>query len=181
MIMERDIDRVFFSESEIAAKVKELGAAISRDFKDKEPLMVGILKGSFIFMADLMRSIQVPCEIEFMAVSSYGNSTKTTGAVKITKDLNHDIEGRHILLIEDILDSGVTLSYLRNYLSGRNPASITICTLLDKPDRRKADIHADYYGFICPDAFIVGYGLDYAERYRNLPYIGVLKPEIYKD
>ena len=181
MIMEREIDRVFFSESEIAAKVKELGAIISRDFKDKEPLMIGVLKGSFIFMADLMRSINVPCDMDFMAVSSYGNSTTTTGAVKITKDLSHDIEGRHILMVEDILDSGVTLSYLRNYLSVRKPASITICTLLDKPDRRKADIHVDYYGFICPDAFIVGYGLDYAERYRNLPYIGVLKPEIYKD
>lgn len=178
--MERDIDRVFFSASEIEEKVKELGAAITRDYKDKNPLMIGILKGSFIFMADLMRNIDCYCDVDFMAVSSYGNGTKTTGAVKITKDLNHDIEGRNVIIIEDILDSGVTLSYLRNYLSGRQPASISICTLLDKPSRRKADITADYYGFICPDAFIVGYGLDYAERYRNLPYIGVLKPEIYE-
>ena len=179
--MFNDIERIFFSEEEIKAKVSELGKQISKDYADKPPLVVGVLKGSFIFMADLIRDISVYCDVEFMATSSYGNGTTTTGAVKITKDLNHDIQGRHVIIIEDILDSGVTLSYLKNYLNAREPASISICTLLDKPARRKADIAADYVGFECPDAFIVGYGLDFAEKYRNLPYIGVLKPEIYEN
>jgi hypoxanthine phosphoribosyltransferase len=178
--MNCDIEKIFFSENDIKAKVFELGQQISRDFSDKDPLLIGILKGSFVFMADLMRCIDIACEVDFMAVSSYGNGTTTTGAVKITKDLCHDIAGRHVIIIEDILDSGITLSYLKNVLTVHNPASISICTLLDKPARRKADINANYVGFECPDAFIVGYGLDYAERYRNLPYIGVLKPEIYK-
>jgi hypoxanthine phosphoribosyltransferase len=130
-------------------------------------------------MADLMREVDIYCDVDFMTVSSYGSGTTTTGAVKIIKDLSYNIEGRHLIIIEDILDSGVTLSYLKNYLNMRDPASIKICTLLDKPARRKADIMADYVGFICPDEFIVGYGLDYDEKYRNLPYIGVLKPEVY--
>ena len=159
----------------------ELGAQISADYTDKEPVFVGVLKGSFVFMADLMRFIDINCLIDFMAVSSYGRGTTTTGAVSITKDLGNDIQDRHVIIIEDILDSGVTLSYLKNYLSVRKPASVAICTLLDKPSRRKADIKPDYTGFECPDAFIVGYGLDYAEKYRNLPYIGVLKPEIYAE
>ena len=132
-----------------------------------------------MFMADLARCIDTYCDIDFMVVSSYENGTTTTGAVKIRKDLSYSVEGRHVIIIEDILDSGVTLSFLKNYIQQRKPASVAICTLLDKPARRKADITADYVGFLCPDEFIVGYGLDYAERYRNLPYIGVLKPEIY--
>lgn len=178
-MLERDIERVFFSEDEIQRRVAELGEAITRDYAGRDPIFVGILKGCFVFMADLMRHVDLPCNIDFMAVSSYGNGTSTTGAVSIRKDLSIDIEGRDVIVVEDILDSGVTLSYLRGYMEHRRPASIRIVTLLDKPARRKADIKADYVGFDCPDAFIVGYGLDYAERYRNLPYIGVLKPEIY--
>ena len=178
-MLEKDIDRVFFSGEELQNRVRELGARITKDYDGKDPLFVGVLKGSFVFMSDLMRAVDLYCDIDFMAVSSYGSGTTTTGAVKINKDLTYNVEGRHIILIEDILDSGVTLSYLKNYIEARKPASIRICTLLDKPARRKADISADYVGFECPDAFIVGYGLDYAERYRNLPYIGVLKSEIY--
>ena len=137
-----------------------------------------MLKGCFIFMADLMRHVDIKCTMDFMAVSSY-SGTSSTGAVKINKDLGQDIEGRHVIIVEDILDSGVTLSYLKHYLLGRKPASITIATLLDKPARRKADVYADYSCFEVPDAFVVGYGLDYNEQYRNLPYIGVLKPEVY--
>lgn len=177
--MREDIERIFFSEEEINAKVKELGLLISADFKDKNPLLIGVLKGSFVFMAHLLLNIDIPCEVEFMAVSSYGDGTTSTGAVKITEDLSHDIENRHVIIVEDILDSGVTLNYLTHYLEGRKPASISICTLLDKPSRRKAPVKVNYVGFECPDVFIVGYGLDYAERYRNLPYIGALKPEIY--
>ncbi len=178
--MRNDIDHILYDEAVITEKVKELGASISEDYAGKSPFLIGILKGCFVFMADLAREITLPCDIDFMAVSSYGSGTSTTGAVKITKDLNRDIEGRDVLIIEDILDSGVTLSYLKAYLSNRNPASIKICTLMDKPARRKADITADYTGFVCPDEFVVGYGLDYDEKYRNLPYIGVLKPEIYE-
>jgi len=177
--MNCDIERIFFSEEELRTRVRELGQEITRDYAGKEPLCIGVLKGSFVFMADLVRSIDLRAEVEFMAVSSYGNGTTTTGAVKITKDLSKDIAGRDVIIVEDILDSGVTLNYLKQYLSVRQPNSIKIVTLLDKPARRKADIKADYVGFECPDAFIVGYGLDYAEHYRNLPYIGVLKPEIY--
>lgn len=177
--MRDDIASVLLSAEEIQARTAELGAQISKDFDGREPLFVGVLKGCFVFMADLMRSVTIPCSVDFMAVSSYGNQTTTTGAVKINKDLNQDIEGRDIILVEDILDSGVTLHYLKDYLSVRRPASITIATLLDKPARRKAPIHAAYAGFEVPDAFVVGYGLDYAEKYRNLPYIGVLKPEVY--
>lgn len=178
--MQKDIERIFFSEEEIKNRVKELGAQLTVDYKDKDPVIIGVLKGSFVFMADITRSIDTYCDIDFMAVSSYGSGTTTTGAVKITKDLSHDIQGRNVIIIEDILDSGVTLSYLKGYLEVRKPASIRICALLDKPARRRADINADYVGFLCPDEFIVGYGLDYAERYRNLPYIGVLKADIYK-
>lgn len=178
--MENDIERVFFTEEEIDEKVKELGARISKDFEGKNPIFVGVLKGCFVFMADLMRYVTIPCSVDFMAVSSY-KGTSTTGAVNIQKDLSRDIEGRHIIMVEDILDSGVTLNYLQNYLSARNPASLTIATLMDKPSRRKAPVYARYSCFEVPDAFVVGYGLDYNETYRNLPYIGVLKPEIYTD
>ena len=179
MNMRDDIERVLISEEELQKRVAQIGAQISADYAGKTPTLVSVLRGSYIFMADLSRQIQPFCTVDFMAVSSYGSGTTTTGAVKINKDLTYNVEGRHILLIEDILDSGVTLSYLKKYIEARKPASVHICTLLDKPARRKADIHADYVGFECPDAFIVGYGLDYAERYRNLPYIGVLKSEIY--
>ena len=176
--MENDIQRVLLSKDEIESKLTEIGKKISEDYSGKEPVFVGILKGCFIFMADLMRHIDVNCSVDFMAVSSY-DGTSSTGAVKINKDLSQDINGKDIILVEDILDSGVTLNYIKNYLSVRQPNSIKIVTLLDKPARRKADIKADYFCFDVPDAFVVGYGLDYNEKYRNLPYIGILKPEIY--
>lgn len=177
--MKRDIQEVLISEEELQAAVKKIGDQISKDFEGKDPIFVGVLKGCWIFMADLMRYVTINCSVDFMAVSSY-SGTSSTGAVKITKDLSEDIEGRHVIIVEDILDSGVTLNYLKNYLMVRKPASITIATLMDKPARRKADVYADYFCFEVPDAFVVGYGLDYNERYRNLPYIGVLKPEIYQ-
>ena len=172
------IERILYSEEEIEQAVDKAGRAITRDFADKNPIFVGVLKGCFIFMADLMRHVDIPCAMDFMAVSSYSGTT-STGAVKINKDLSEDIGGRHVILVEDILDSGVTLNYLKNYLSVRRPASISVVTLMDKPARRKANIYADYSCFEVPDAFVVGYGLDYNEHYRNLPYIGILKPEIY--
>ena len=177
--MRDDILKVLFTEEQLQANVRELGARITEDYRGKTPLFLGVLKGCFVFMSDLVRSVNVQCTMEFMAVSSYGNGTSSTGAVKITRDLANNIEGRHLILVEDILDSGMTLNYLREYLGNQNPASIRIVALLDKPSRRKADIHPDYFGFTVPDEFVVGYGLDYAERYRNLPYIGILKPEIY--
>lgn len=178
MGVEKDIERVLISAEELEAHVAEIGAQISRDFEGKDPIFIGVLKGCFIFMADLMRHVTINCSMDFMAVSSYSGTT-STGAVKINKDLSEDIEGRHIIIVEDILDSGVTLNYLKNFLMVRRPASISIATLMDKPARRKADVYADYSCFEIPDAFVVGYGLDYNERYRNLPYIGVLKREIY--
>ncbi len=179
--MKDDILEVLLSEEEIAERVSELGRCITADYAGEEVFFLGVLKGCFVFMADLLRKVDLKCDMDFMAVSSYGSGTTSTGAVKITKDLNKDIEGKHLIIVEDILDSGVTLSYLKGYLANRKPASIKIVTLLDKPERRKADITADYFGFTVPDAFVVGYGLDYAEKYRNLPYIGVLKPEVYTD
>ena len=176
--MENDIQEILFTREEIYKRVSEIGAQITEDFRGKDPIFVGVLKGCFIFMADLMRCVNVKCSMDFMAVSSYRGTT-STGAVSINKDLSAPIEGRHIILVEDILDSGVTLNYLKSYLQVRKPASIRIATLLDKPARRKADIYADYSCFDVPDAFVVGYGLDYNERYRNLPYIGILKEEIY--
>lgn len=178
--MRNDIDHILFNEQKISEKVQELGKRITEDYKGKSPFLIGVLKGCFIFMSDLARVIDLPCDIDFMAVSSYGSGTSSTGAVQIKKDLNRDIEGRDVIIIEDILDSGITLSYLTKYLANRNPASIKICTLMDKPARRKSEIRADYVGFVCPDEFVVGYGLDYDEKYRNLPYIGILKPEIYE-
>ena len=176
--MEKDIESVLISAEEIEEKVAAVGAQISKDFEGREPIFVGVLKGCFIFMADLMRHVTINCSVDFMAVSSY-SGTSSTGAVRINKDLNQDIAGKDLILVEDILDSGVTLNYLKNYLEVRKPASIHIVTLMDKPSRRKADIYADYSCFEVPDAFVVGYGLDYNEKYRNIPYIGVLKPEIY--
>ena len=177
-MIDQDIQRILVTEGEIRQKIATIGAQISKDFEDKDPVFVGVLKGCFMFMADLMRRVNISCSMDFMAVSSY-SGTNSTGAVKINKDLREDIGGRHIILVEDILDSGITLNYLKQYLMVRQPASISVATLLDKPARRKADIQADYACFEIPDAFVVGYGLDYNERYRNLPYIGILKPEIY--
>ena len=177
--MEDFIQEILISREEIECHVAEIGRQISRDYEGKDPIFIGVLKGCFIFMADLMRHVTVDCAMDFMAVSSYQGTT-STGAVRIAKDLSENIEGRHIILVEDILDSGVTLNYLKSYLSVRKPASITVATLMDKPARRKAPIYADYSCFEVPDAFVVGYGLDYNEKYRNLPYIGILKPEIYE-
>ncbi len=176
--MINDLERVLLTEDQIHRKVEEIGKRISEDYRGKNPIFVGVLKGCFIFMADLMRTVSIPCSMDFMAVSSYRGTT-STGAVKINKDLSEDVAGRHVILVEDILDSGVTLNYLKQYLEVRQTASIRIVTLLDKPARRKAELYADYSCFDVPDAFVVGYGLDYNERYRNLPYIGVLKPEVY--
>lgn len=175
--MNEDIKKVLVSEDEIKVIVAKLGAQITEDYKDKKLLMVSVLKGSVIFMSDLMRAVKLPCEIDFMSVTSYGDKTKSSGTVRILKDLDRDIVGYDVLLVEDILDSGKTLSYLMELLYARNPASIRICTLFDKPERREVDIFADYKGISVPDEFIVGYGLDYAEKYRNLPYIGILSDD----
>jgi len=174
-----DIKEVLLSEEQIRNRVKELGAQITRDYAGKAPVFIGVLRGCYVFMADLVRAVDLYCSMDFMAISSYGKGTTSTGAVKITRDLTEDIEGKDVVIVEDILDSGNTLYYLKNYLANRKPASIRIATLLDKPARREKPIEADYFGFPVPDEFVVGYGLDYAETYRNLPYIGVLKPEVY--
>jgi len=177
--MHKDVEYIFATEEQIRDRVKELGDQITKDYEGKTPVFVGVLKGCFTFMADIVRACDVMCTIDFMAVSSYGDGTVSTGAVKIVKDLSENIEGKDVIIVEDILDSGNTLNYLVKYLNDRKPASIRIVTLMDKPERRTAPITADYVGFTIPDAFVVGYGLDYSQRYRNLPYIGILKPEIY--
>lgn len=179
-MLEKDIDHILFSEEQLKARVREIAGQIDRDFAGKEPMLISVLRGSFIFMADLMRSITLPCTVDFMAVSSYGAGTTSSGQVKITKDLSESIEGRDIIVVEDILDSGNTLSYLLQLLQARSPASVRLCTLLDKPSRRTKPVELHYAGFSIPDYFVVGYGLDYAEKYRNLPYIGVLKPCVYE-
>lgn len=180
--MLNDIEKVLLSEEELSEIVKRLGAQITADYTGKNLVLVSVLKGSVLFMADLMREIKIPCAIDFMSVSSYGAGTKTSGVVKIIKDLDTDVvEGSDLLIVEDILDSGVTLDYLMKVLSARNPNSIRICTLLDKPERRKAPIKADYAGAQIPDAFVVGYGLDYDEKYRNLSFVGALKPAVYEN
>ena len=178
--MEKDILKVLVTEEELKTRIAELGEELYKRYEGHRPLFLGVLKGSFIFMADLFREVTIHGSVDFMAVSSYGNGTSTTGAVKINKDLSQDIENRDVIIVEDILDSGITLSYLTKYLQNRKPSSICIATLLDKPARRRADVQAKYVGFTVPDAFVVGYGLDYAEKYRNLPFIGVLKPEVYE-
>lgn len=179
--MNDDVAEILFTKEQIEAIVKEIGGRISEDYKNKNLMLISVLKGSVVFMADLMRSITIPCSIDFLSVSSYGDGTKTTGEVRILKDLDTSLEGKDVLVVEDILDSGITLSFLLKNLSARHPKSIRLCTLLDKPERRRVDIQPDYVGTQVPDQFIVGYGLDYAEKYRNLPYIGVLKPEIYTE
>lgn len=178
--MLNDISSVFFSQEDLEQIVTRLGKQISEDYQDKNLLLVSILKGSIVFMSDLMRSITIPCRIDFMAVSSYGSGINSSGTVKIIKDLDLNLEGYDLLIVEDILDSGRTLSSLMDMLSLRKPKSIEICTLFDKPERREADVKAKYIGAQVPDAFIVGYGLDYDEKYRNLPFVGVVKPEIYE-
>ena len=182
--MQSDFSKVLVTEEEIDKTVRRMAEEISRDYEGKNLVLLGILKGSVVFMGDLMRAIKVPCYIDFMSVSSYGSGTTSSGVVKIIKDLDTNvIEGKNLLIVEDILDSGRTLNYLKQYLGTRNPESIKICTLLDKPDRRdpnlKGKLIADYAGALIPDAFVVGYGLDYDEKYRNLPYVGILKPSVY--
>ena len=175
MSMNDDIKNILVSEEALKAKVAELGAQISRDYEGRNLVLVSILKGSVVFMADLMRAVTIPCSIDFMVVSSYGNGTKTTGEVQIIKDIAQPIDGRDLLIVEDILDSGVTLHYLMQILAARGANSIRLCTLLSKPERRKIDVNVDYLGFEIPDEFVVGYGLDYDQKYRNLPFIGVVE------
>ena len=177
--MKEDVLRVLLSEDEIREKVRELGGKITADYKNSNLMLVTVLKGAVVFLADLMRQIDVPAEIDFMVVSSYGSGVKSSGVVKIVKDLDVPLAGKDILIVEDILDSGLTLSYIKELLESRGPRSIRIATLLDKPSRRKVDLQADYIGFSVPDEFVIGYGLEYDEKYRNLPYIGILKPEVY--
>ena len=179
MSMHDDILKVLLTQEELREKVKELGRQITQDYQVKNLMIVTVLKGAVVFLADLMREIDVPAEIDFMVVSSYGAGTKSSGVVKIVKDLDVPLKDKDLLIVEDILDSGMTLSYLKELLEGREPRSIRIATLLDKPARRKVDLKADYIGYSVPDEFVVGYGLDYDEKYRNLPYIGILKPEVY--
>ncbi len=174
-----DIEQVLITADAVQARVNELGATITASYSGCAPILIGVLKGAVVFMTDLARAIDLPVELDFMAVSSYGNSTESSGIVRITKDLDATIEGRDVLLVEDIVDSGMTLRYLRQYLERRDPSSLRICTLLDKQVARKADVTVEYTGFQIPDRFVVGYGLDYAERYRNLPYIGILKKSVY--
>ena len=178
-IFDNDIQEVLFSEEQLKNRVQEIAQQITADYQGKEIMLISVLRGSFVFMADLCRAIDLPCTLDFMAVSSYGKGTKSSGQVQITKDLSEDISDRHNIVVEDILDSGNTLSYLLKILENRHPASIRLCTLLDKPDRRVKPVEVHYSGFTIPDAFVVGYGLDYAEKYRNLPYIGILKPRVY--
>jgi hypoxanthine phosphoribosyltransferase len=173
----RGVSKVLIEEDAVAARVAELGAEISGDYAGKDLLLVGVLKGAVFFMADLMRHLSIPCEVDFMAISSYGASTDSSGVVRILKDLDINIEGRHVLVVEDIIDSGLTLSYLIRNLESRNPATLEICALLTKPERREIDVHVRYTGFEIPNEFVIGYGLDFGERYRNLPYVAVLDPD----
>lgn len=177
--MHEHVESILYSEEQLRQRVKELGAQITADYAGKEPVLASVLRGSYIFMADLTRAIDLPVTVDFMAVSSYGAGTKSSGQVEIKKDLSDSIEGRDLIIVEDILDSGNTLAFLKDYFMTKGAASITIVTLLDKPSRRTKAITADLAGFVVPDEFVVGYGLDYCQQYRNVPYIGVLKPEVY--
>ncbi len=181
MSIHNDIGEILYSEQQLEDIVQRIADRINQDYAGKNLLIVSVLKGSFVFMADLVRRLDIPCAVDFLSVSSYGSGTKSSGEVRILKDLDQSLEGKDILVVEDILDSGNTLSFLLRTLSNRNPASIRLCTLLDKPERRQAEVYAEYIGAQVEDKFIVGYGLDYAEKYRNLPYIGVLKPEVYEN
>ena len=179
--MHQDVQSIMFSKEQIERRIGELAAQLSREYEGKTPLMVGILKGSIMFYADLLRAMAIPVEMDFMAISSYGAGAKSSGEVKLIKDLDRKIEGRHVIIVEDIIDSGYTLSYLKRMLYSRRPESVKICALLDKYSRRVVPIEADYKGFDCEDEFVVGFGLDYAERYRNLPFIGILKRSVYEE
>jgi hypoxanthine phosphoribosyltransferase len=174
-----DVEEILLTEQRIAERVAELGAELAANYADRHPVLVSVLKGSIIFLADLIRAMQTPLSLDLMEVSSYGASTESSGQVRILKDLSNPIEGRDVIVVEDIIDTGLTLNYLLKYLHDKGPASMRICCLLDKPARRLAEIPIDYRGFTIPDRFVIGYGLDYDERYRNLPYIGVLKPSVY--
>ena len=180
-MLHEDIEKVVFSEEQIQQRIAEMAKEITEDYKDvKEDIFcVAIMKGAVMFYTDLLRKLELPVHLDFMIASSYGNGTSTTGSVKILKDLDYDIEGKHLIVIEDIIDTGTTMNYLSKYFKERKPKSVKLCSLLSKPSRRLVDVNIDYCGFTVPDEFLVGYGLDYAEIYRNLPYIGVLKPEIY--
>lgn len=179
--LHEDVERVLIDEESLQARVRELGQTIGQTYAGEDLLLISVLKGSFVFMADLVRAIDMPHEIDFMATSSYGTQTQSSGVVQIVMDLSRDIQDRNVLIVEDIIDSGNTLSYLRRILNERHPRTLRIMTLLDKPDRREVDIPVDWVGFSIPNEFVVGYGLDYNEIYRNLPYIGVLKPSVYTD
>ncbi|MDI9489533.1 MAG: hypoxanthine phosphoribosyltransferase [Bacillota bacterium] len=178
--MFQDVEKILFDEAVLAKRIGELGEEISKDYANEEVMLVGILKGASVFMSDLIRKISIPAYIDYMVVSSYGNSAETSGVVRIIKDLEDNIEGKNIIIVEDIIDTGLTLAYLKKNLLNRNPKSLKICTLLDKPSRRQKEIAIDYKGFEVPDEFIIGYGIDYAEKYRNLPFVGVLKREVYE-
>lgn len=177
--MQADVAEILIPAEAIQGRVRELGAEIARDYAGKNPVLVGVLRGATVFLTDLMRAIPIPVTVDFIGISSYGASTKSTGVVKITKDLDETIGGRHVLVVEDIIDTGLTLAYLLEILRARSPASLEVCALLDKPSRRRQDHQIRYRGFEIPDRFVVGYGLDYDQRYRNLPFIGVLRPELY--
>ena len=176
--MHRDVGEVLIDEESLQARIRELGETISADYEGRDLLLVGVLKGAIFFIADLMRELSIPCEIDFMAISSYGAATDSSGVVRILKDLDANIAGRDVLVVEDIIDSGLTLSYLMRTLTARRPASLEICALLTKPERREIEVPVRYVGFEIPNRFVIGYGLDFAERYRNLPYIGVLHPDL---
>ena len=177
--LHEDIKEILYTEEQIQQKVKELGQTLSRDFVERNPIVICVLKGAFIFMSDIVKHLDIPLEVDFMAVSSYGTSTESSGIVKIVKDLDVSVENREVLIVEDIIDSGLTLSYLIDVLNRRKARTVTVATMFDKPGRRTVSLKVDYTGFSLPDEFVVGYGLDYAEKYRNLPYIGILKEEVY--
>ena len=179
--LEKNIDRILFTQDQIAKTVSKLGAAIQEDYASRRPLLIGVLNGCFLFLSDLVRTINLDLEVDFMSVSSYGKGTQSSGAVKILKDLDHDIQNRHVILVEDIIDSGLTATYLLDNLKNRRPASVEFCALLDKKEARSKEIFLKYTGFECPNEFVVGYGLDYKGLYRNLPFICLLKNEIYPD
>ncbi|MGQ0572498.1 MAG: hypoxanthine phosphoribosyltransferase [Armatimonadota bacterium] len=174
-----DVEEVLIPEEVLQDRIRELGRRIAVDYNDKDPLLVGILTGAFVFLADLLRAISIPCQVDFMATASYGAGTESSGIVRILKDLDQSIEGRHVLIVDDIIDTGLTMDYLLETLKARYPASLRVCALLDKRPRRRREVAIDFKGFEIPDKFVIGYGLDYAGRYRNLPYIAVLKPELY--
>jgi hypoxanthine phosphoribosyltransferase len=179
--LEHAVTEVLIDRDVLQRRIQELGEQISNDYTGRDLLLIGVLKGAVFFMADLMRNLTIPCEIDFMAISSYGDSTDSSGVVRILKDLDINIEGRDVLIVEDIIDSGLTLSYLMRNLEARSPASLEICSLLTKPERREADVPVRYIGFEIPNRFVIGYGLDFAERYRNLPYVGILDPALIPD